>query len=360
MPAAPAVAQTSDLFVVRNVPLDSRADTAQAARASALATGQQKALEILLQRLTLSRDWIALPHPAASAVNGMVNAIQINNEKIAAGAYQADLTVEFEPSAVRNLLRRSGIAFSEAQYRPVLLLPVYSAGGLVSYDYGVNPLKDVWAEIARDPGLIPYRLAGMDNVPQVYFPADRAMDLDPGEAERMASLTGTATVIAIRVDVLSAGEETPRIRLTLRDYSEVLGAKGARSEMMYSTNGETLDELIARSARMTATALEDHWKSQTLARFDVRNQLLVDVPLASLTQWRDILTRLNGNILIDDVDIQTLASDRAELLVHVLGPVSQLKLSLAQDNLTLEQVEETEPVTSGPRWRLIAGARSGG
>ena len=359
-PVTAARAQSADLFVVRDVPLDKSAATAQAARAQALAEGQDKALAILLQRLTLSRDWVALPAPSANAVNAMVNAIQINNEKIAAGSYQADLTVEFEPSAVRNLLRRSGIAFSEARYRPVLVLPVYSAGGLVAYDYGANPLRDAWAAMAGNAGLIPYRLAGVGDVPGVYFPADRALTLDPGTVERMKATTGTAAVIAVRVDELGSAD-SPRIRLTLHDYSGTLAPEGIGNEFLHAENGETPDMLIARAAHMAATLLEDHWKSQTLARFDERNDLLVEVPLASLTQWRDILRRLNGNILIDQVDIRSLASDRARLLVHVLGPVSQLQLSLAQDDLTLEQTQDPQaPAAREAQWQLRPGTRTGG
>jgi hypothetical protein len=359
-PFEAAQAQSTDLFVVRGVPLDKTANTAQAARVQALADGQDKALAILLRRLTLSRDWVALPTPPANAVNAMVSAIQINNEKIAAGSYQADLTVEFEPSTVRNLLRRSGIAFSEAGYKPVLILPVYGAGGLVSYDYGANPLRDAWASLAGNAGLIPYKLAGVGGVPQVYFPADRAMTLDPGTIDRMKAATGTVAVIAVRVDQLGS-PDSPRIRLSLRDYSQTLGTDDTSSEFLHAETGETSDMLITRAATMAATMLEDHWKSQTLARFDERNDLLVEVPLTSLTQWRDILGRLNGNILIDQVDIRSLASNRAQLLVHVLGPVSQLQLSLAQDDLDLEQVRDTPPPATGEaRWQLRSGTRTGG
>jgi hypothetical protein len=345
--------------MVRDVPLDESASTAQAARVQALAEGQNQALTILLRRMTLSRDWMALPSPQVNAVNAMVSAIQINNEKIAAGSYQADLTVEFEPSAVRNLLRRSGIAFSEAGYKPVLILPVYSAGGLVSYDYGANPLRDAWVTLAGNAGLIPYRLAGVDGVPQVYFPADRAMTLDPDTIDRMKAATNTVAVIAVRVDQLGDAD-SPRIRLSLRDYSQTLTTDDTSSEFLQAETGETPEALIARAATMAATMLEDHWKSQTLARFDERNDLLVDVPLASLTQWRDILRRLNGNILIAQVDIRSLASNRAQLLVHVLGPVSQLQLSLAQDDLDLEQVQDTRsPATGEVQWQLRPGARTG-
>jgi hypothetical protein len=168
-------------------------------------------------------------------------------------------------------------------------------------------------------------------------------------------------VVAVRVDVLSGSDTSPRIKSSLRDYSETLEAEGTYSDFMYAESGETLDDLISRATHMASASLEDHWKSQTLARFDVRNDLLVEVPLKSLVQWRDILQRLNGNILIDQVDIRSLASDQAHLLVHVLGPVSQLKLSLAQDDLTLEQVGDDTALASGEQhWQLSTGAEPGG
>ena len=51
----------SDLFTIRSISVDSEADDANAARKLALAEGQERALKILLRKLTLDADHDRLP-----------------------------------------------------------------------------------------------------------------------------------------------------------------------------------------------------------------------------------------------------------------------------------------------------------
>jgi hypothetical protein len=338
----PALAQNADLFVIRDIPLDVEAQTAQQARDNAIAQGEATAVTEMMQRVTVSSDWGKLPQVPSAQVAPLVSSIQIDDEKISAGRYQANMTVDLNPDGIRGLLRRGGIAFSEARYKPMLVLTTYGAGGLASFGLADNPLRQAWIDAADRPGLIPYLLPGLNGVSVDFNAGDTVLSLSDATLVRLRRAAGAGAVLGSRVDLVSAAGETPSIKIRMRDYSAP--DAGTFNLTMTAQNDETLDQLMARAVAEMRRDVEDRWKSQTLARFDERGTLTAEVPLTSLDEWREILSRLGDNILIDHVDIVTLTSSKAEIVLHFLGRIPQLQVSLEQDDLTLDQPAAAVPL----------------
>ena len=82
----------------------------------AIAAGQHAALELLLRRLTV--DGTPLPAPPADSIAGMVAGFEIDGELVSTTRYRASLTVDFDPTEVRRLLRDSGVAYAETVSKP--------------------------------------------------------------------------------------------------------------------------------------------------------------------------------------------------------------------------------------------------
>lgn len=362
--AWPAWGADPALFTVRDIPLDVRASTASAARSRALETGERKALREMLQRLTLSEDWQRLPPADARLASSLVAAIEISEEKISAGRYQAKLTVEFDSDGIRALLRRADIPFSETRYKPVLILPVYVAGGLMSFIGQETPWRAAWAEAAADPGLIPYRLLTREEAARLPVSADTALSLPLPVIRDVQNRQGVINVVAVRAQLVQPPAGRLTLEISARNYQNL------EPEPFFTAlalgDGESMEDATKRAAGMIRRRLEDAWKAQTLAHFDRPGEVAVDVPLRSLSEWHRLMTRLEDNLLVDRVDIRSLASNHARLTLHFLGDIEQLRLSLAQADMVLEPREngaaepKAEPEDLDELWLLRPAARATG
>jgi hypothetical protein len=112
-----------DLFAA-HVSVDVTATTVTEARERAFTDGRINALRVVLLRLVSQADVARLPQPAADDVIQMVLEFSLANEHTSAVRYLADMTVRFNPTAVRALLRAAHVSFTEAVSRPMVLLPL--------------------------------------------------------------------------------------------------------------------------------------------------------------------------------------------------------------------------------------------
>lgn len=171
--AGPAFAES--VFTVENVAIDAEAASAADARARALADGQRTALEILLRRLTVTGARKTPPMPDAAALAAMVESFSIAGERVAPTRYRAALTVDFDPRAVRRLLRDNRIAYAETVGRPVLLVAVLRRPlGARLWGEG-NPWRRAWEERPPPRGLVPIVLPLGDVVDLGLVDAARAL-----------------------------------------------------------------------------------------------------------------------------------------------------------------------------------------
>ncbi|HAI29648.1 MAG TPA: DUF2066 domain-containing protein, partial [Thalassospira sp.] len=153
--AFPAGAQ--DIFTVTGVHVDERAETAAAARESALEIGQRKAFEEVVARLTLPEDRAGLAMPDTSTITNMVRDFGVSNEKTSSVRYIADMTVRFKDDELRRYLRFRDISFAELQSKPVMIVPVYRTNNYVSLWDDPNPWREVWSRNIATSGLVPIK-----------------------------------------------------------------------------------------------------------------------------------------------------------------------------------------------------------
>ena len=118
----------------------------------ARADGQRRALDDVIQRLTGSTDLSKLPKLDDQTITNMVDSFEVANEKMSNVRYLADYTFHFRRSRIRQLLRNSGIAFSENPDKPVVVVPVFQDGDkLVLWD-DPNPWRDAWSQTPAASG----------------------------------------------------------------------------------------------------------------------------------------------------------------------------------------------------------------
>jgi hypothetical protein len=155
--ALPAHAEPA-VFTVGNYPVEANAKDAVAAKAAALADGQQSALRSLFRRIvpvTAYRRLKAIPQPNAA---DLVDGVSIKDERNSSTQYLATLDVSFRADGVRNVLRRNGIPFVDQQGPQTLLVPLYRTTADGPYTSGKGVWFEAWKSLDLSHTLTPVKL----------------------------------------------------------------------------------------------------------------------------------------------------------------------------------------------------------
>ena len=120
-------AAAQDVFTVANYPVEGRADNAVAAKDRALVEGQQAAFRSLLKRLVSVTAYSHIARLKDFRAGDLIEGVKVRSERNSTTEYFANLDFSFQAKAVRDLLRREGIAFTDAPAPVVTVIPLMMA-----------------------------------------------------------------------------------------------------------------------------------------------------------------------------------------------------------------------------------------
>ena len=176
---------TAGLFQVSRIPVDASAADAVAAREQALVQGQVEGLRRLLRRLTPADAYGRLPVVGPAEIERYVQNFEIAEEQVASNRYLAQLTVGYQPDAVRELLQDHGLSYAELVSEPVVILPVYRTSAGPQLWPENNPWWQAWAEHLDSERLLRLVLPLGDLQDMATVTPDRAM---AGDIDGLAAL----------------------------------------------------------------------------------------------------------------------------------------------------------------------------
>jgi hypothetical protein len=347
--AVPALseAQTFDTYTVSNVTVDVTAENINVARPRALAEGQRRAFDILVQRLTDPADLAKLPKPSDADLDNLVLDVGVDQEKSSAVRYLATLSVRFKPDAVRRLLQKAGLSFAEWRGRPVVVLPVYQAdSGPVLAEATANPWRDAWRSSAAQ-GIIPFVVPTAEQIEGTVTTAQAEAGGDDVLNAVAQRLNTQDVVIAVaKPQQLEGGKA--KVDISLTGSGPIAGSlRGTRSYT--GEAGESLDSLLRKAVEDIARGANDTWKGGNLLQFDRSASLNVVVPLSGLADWLAVRERLARSTPVRSYEVASLSKVEADLVLHFVGEQSQLESVFMQNGLVLTWAEDHWSLKTVPR-----------
>ena len=282
----------------------------------------------MLRTLTDPADYGRLPPADPATVANMIVGFEGEEEKASAVRYIATLTYRFDANSVRALLQNLGIPFAEGRGRPMLVLPVLSAGGAALLWEEPNPWRDAWLRRARGSGLVPLILPIGDLVDISKVKADQAV---AGDADALAALAARYQV----ADVLVVVASLDAVAGTLDASAFRYGADGGVAVARASVAGA--EDPFAEAAAQITARLEADWKSQNMVRTDLSGQIGVIVPVQSLSDWTLLRRRLGAVGSIRQARLVRLQRGQAQIDLDFVGTIDQLQRTLSQHDLDLRQ-----------------------
>ncbi|HEV2161929.1 MAG TPA: DUF2066 domain-containing protein [Stellaceae bacterium] len=338
--AAPANAQTAstqaDVYTVANVPVDATAASADAARETARLQGEHQAYAILLGRLTRASDASRLPPANDATLNDLIQGFEVANERHSTVRYLANYTFHFRPDAVRQLLRGAGVSFAETLSKPLVVLPVLDSGGSTSLWEDPNPWRAAWNERNAPAGLVPLVMpfGGAEDIAAID--AKTAVAADNGALTAISQRYGGADVLIAHATVANGGTANESVAVATARYSPGSAATPQTWNQTYKLGaGEDEGALMARAVAGTVAQVEDAWKAANILDVSQVATLTASVPIAGLQDWVAVSQRLRAIPAVQKTDLMAIDRQHAEITIHYVGDLTQLRLALAQNNLDL-------------------------
>ena len=360
-PASGTRAQSGpDLFQVSGIEVDATAADAVAAREQALLQGQIEGLRRLMRRLTPAAEHGRLPSVGPAEIERYVQNFEIANEQVATNRYLAQLTVRYEPDAVRDLLQGAAFSYAETVSEPIVVLPVYrTSGGAQLWPEG-NPWWQAWAEHLDPERLLRLVLPLGDLQDMATVTPEQAMSGDPEALAALGQRYGSDDVLvaistprggAAAAGAGSAAAGPPVLELEMRRAGAV---QANPAETFQGAPGQRLEDVMAEAVVGLQDTLDERWKSANLLRYDQAGLMVVDVPIARLADWVEISRGLEGLTEVVDVEVATFARDNVRAEIRYIGDQLRFEQALGRIGLGLSR--------EGESWRLLpmGGSRSPG
>lgn len=326
--ASPVAA--GNVFQVDRIKVDVSATSTTLARSTALQQGQARALSIAMRRLAKQEEWEKLPDIRTLDIENMVEVLRISDEKTGPTRYLATLSIQFKAAPLRDLLRSYGVAVTEVQSKPALLLPVLEdLQGLQAW--GEHWWQTSWRDfdIDNNPAPLLLPLGGLDD--SLIANAEDILIGDPAKLQMLNDRYGTQTVIVAHALADVEGQLGVTAYIFGEEESDVIVRTYRTGEPHEDMGRVAIDEI--------ASALAERWKQVAAVASDEKQILRVRADYPSLKEWMRLLSRLNEAKLVREVTIVELAKSYAYLDLAYIGSVTQLGGNLGQRGLMLVEGE---------------------
>lgn len=342
-----AIASTAAIYTITDIAIDERADNAADARQRAISRARQTAFARLLRRLSLDEDIANLPYDLTDReIAQLVTGFEVANEKSSVTRYLADFTVRFDPDAIRALLRRNKVRFSETAAAPLLIVPFADIDGTRMLWEPGNPwMRAVISAIAEEPmalhGLRPLRLPRGDTADQVALDIEEALRPDAARlAEFSGNYGGLDVLIARAVLARDPVSGETRLQIVTQPYSQrENGMQFVGAIELVAPQTQDISLLFDRAARQLVDQLQQDWKRRTRIEFGELGRITLNVRTQSLAQWYALRRELESIYRVREVKLRALSVQFAQMSVQYHGDIAQLQFELAQRDLNLQQYD---------------------
>jgi len=330
----PASAQGRDnVYAVAGVYVDETADNAAAAQRAGFAAAQRLGFERLVRRLTLPEELAArgLPALEPSALERLVLSVDVEEERRSTTRYIGRLTVRFDPSGIRTLLRNQGLAVVDTRTAPVLVAPVVA--GDVSPETAAL-WREVWMQGGFGDELVPLAVApeNLQGAP--------AWDAAAPYAQRAAAASALYATLRVQGSTATA--------FLVEVSADARQERGEVAARIAGDDPASLRAALASLAEQASTRVQNEWKARIAIGGGQRGRVSASALYSDQRQWERIKQALEGaaQTLISEIRIEAVSRNGALVSFSFVGDQDQLAAELARRGVRLENS------ASGPTLRV--------
>lgn len=321
-----ATAQTRDnVYVVSGVTVDQTAANAAAAQQAGLAAAQQRAFERLVRRLTLPEDLVARGMPVAdgAAIERLVLSVDVEEERRSGTRYIGRLTLRFDPTGVRTLLRQHGLTVVDTRTSPVLVAAVVGDG--------VTPeTAAVWREVWSNAGY------GDELVPLTVAPEALRGPPNWQTAQPFAQAAGATSVIFATLRTQGGTVVASLVEVDA-------DARRERADVASRIDGDNgLRAALASLAEQANTRVQNEWRARLATGAGQRERITASALYGDQAQWEQIKDALEAAAatIISEIRIQAVGREGALVSFSYVGDRTQLVAELTRRGVSVQDTPQ--------------------
>ncbi len=324
--AAHAERAPQDPFTVGGIQVDATAASATEAATIAINAGRARAWTTLYRHLTKQQDWLRQPQLDDLTLQRIVRNYIPGNERRSTTRYVASMTYVFNAEAVRRILQRNDIAYTDAQARPILVIPMapeFQPSGAWTA---------AWADPHLSAGSVPLVM------PQGDVSALGSLDLATSVWQDVQPAAARAHAQDVYLAQLQAGNG----QLTVKLKRLGPGPSPAIPDVVVPVPPRTpTAKAYVSAADAAAGAIVDAWKARSAIDFGRRSKLVADVRIDSLSAWSALQQKLAAIPSVTEVFVMAMNIGEARIAISYVGTQDQFSDQLSQAGLALSSQDGT-------------------
>ena len=322
-----ATAGSENVYAVAGVRVDETAANAAAAQQAGLAAAQRTGFERLVRRLTIPDELntVGVPQVDQTTLERLVLSVDVEEERRSATRYIGRLTVRYDPTSVRSLLRQYNLSVVDTRTSPVLVAPSVVPG---TSEETAALWRDVWLNGGYGDELVPLSPSPVDLTSDpswnVAAPLAQAAGAVSALYATLRIQGGTATATLVEVD------------------SNARRERGEVAARFASADAESMRTALASLADQASMRIQNDWKARIATGGGQRARISASALYSSQAQWESIKDALEGaaQTLISEIRIEAVGRNGALVSFSFVGDRNQLTAELQRRGVTLQDTAQ--------------------
>ena len=320
MPEAASAQGRDNAYVVGGVPADATAANAAQAQSAALANAQRIGFERLVRRVTPTDEIgrIGVPSVTPQQLDTLVNSVDVEDERRSSTRYIGRVTVRFDQTGVRTLLRNAGFTIVDSRTTPTAVI----ARAPDASEEDAALWRQVWSQGGYQTELAPLVVAA-------NAPAEGADWAAVGPAAQAAG-AGAALIATLR---LSGGNASATFQEVTSTGARDRGTATARVQ------GDDLRGALLALTAQANDRVQAEWKTRAAAgQGGARGRISASALYSTQADWERIKTGLEGaaSSLISEIRIEAVGREGALVSFSFTGDQTALVADLRRRGVSLE------------------------
>jgi len=332
------------LFIVSDVEVYARAETAQKAKEKALKQGQLKAFNILLQRLSQdpSSPTLSITNPSEIAQFILSYSLE-GDEKIGKGIYRAHVTFHFDEERLGGMLDSSGIEYIHHPSNPVLLIPIHQKGeNIYLWEDGENKWYEAWKSKNNIGGLsdIILPMGDIDDVQQL-----KIQDIYSQNTQRLKKIAQRYEASGILIAYYEESQDSLQPSQNIRLVYVTEEGKLFNIPTVLPPSSLPQTPYMIQAISKILQSLESFQKQLTHSKSRSIQSLVFTSYLSGLQEWLKIRQALDQLSPVRKIKILSLSRTKVKISLSYIGSVNYLKQNFQRHGLNLK--------SEGRSWVLV-------
>ena len=320
-----ASAQTRDkVYAVAGVQVDETAANASAAQQAGFAAAQRRGFGRLIRRLGIPQELSArgVPEVDAATLERLVLSVDVEEERRSGTRYIGRLTVRFDPTGVRTLMRQHNLTLVDTRTSPILIAPI-SQVVWVNEDQSA-----LWRQAWEQGGY------GAELAPLAVAPAALTGAPNWDRAAPFAATAGSPTALFATLTMQGLAMTATLVEV---GPAGVRRDRGAVTAQASGSDAAALRAAMASLADQANTRIQNEWKARIATGGGQRARVSASALYTDQRQWEQIKEALEGaaQTLISEIRIEAVGRDGALVSFSFVGDREQLSAELGRRGVQL-------------------------